>query len=79
MYFKENALAPPIARSRAIAFIPTIVESGEAEQSSHLFTWCIKSNWRAVPVANVYFTPHVIRHRPLEATLMAGYTFTTTL
>lgn len=66
IYFKENVFAQPVAQSGASTSIAAIVESVEAEQSSHLFTWRTKSNRRAVPDANVYFTPCVIRHRPLE-------------
>lgn len=59
IYFKENVFAQPVAESRALTSIPTIVVSGEAEQSSHLFMWRRKSNRRAVPDANVYFTRRV--------------------
>lgn len=61
IYFKENA--QPVAS----ASIAAIVASGEAEQSSHLFTWRTKCNRRDVPDANVYFTLCVSRHGPLEA------------
>lgn len=61
-YFKENVFAQPVAS----ASIAAIVESVEAEQSSHLFTWRTKCNRRDVPDTNVYFTLCVIRHRPLE-------------
>lgn len=62
IYFKENVFAQPVAS----ASIAAIVDSVEAEQSSHLFTWRTKCNRRDVPDANVYFTLRVIRHRPLE-------------